>query len=172
VQNLLAFRFSNPIFESVWNRNFLGSIQITVAEQIDIVERAGYYDEVGAVRDMVQNHILQVLALVTMDPPAGLNPVDIRAAKLALLRAVRPLDPAAAVAGQYDGYRGTAPGGSAAVTCPGRRGDRPVTEAAVAAALPSQSVCPLSGRARRDGGRTGRPAGGPAGPELASLGDW
>jgi glucose-6-phosphate 1-dehydrogenase len=107
VQNLLAFRFSNPLFESVWNRSFVDSIQITVAEQIDIVERAGYYDEVGAVRDMVQNHILQVLALVTMEAPASLNPVDTRAAKLALLRAVHPLDPAGAVAGQYDGYRQT-----------------------------------------------------------------
>ena len=107
VQNLLAFRFSNPLFESVWNRNLVDSIQITVAEQIDIVERAGYYDEVGAVRDMVQNHILQVLSLVTMEAPTSLNPVDTRAAKLALLRAVHPLDPAAAVAGQYDGYRRT-----------------------------------------------------------------
>jgi glucose-6-phosphate 1-dehydrogenase len=108
VQNLLAFRFSNPVFESVWNRSFVESVQITLAEEIDIVERAGYYDQVGAVRDMVQNHILQVLALVTMEAPASLNPVDTRAAKMALLRAVHPLDPAAAVAGQYDGYRGTA----------------------------------------------------------------
>ena len=107
VQNVLAFRFSNPLFESVWNRNFIDTIQITAAEQIDIVERAGYYDQVGAVRDMVQNHILQILALVTMEAPGTLNPVDTRAAKLALLRAVHPLDPTAAVAGQYHGYRGT-----------------------------------------------------------------
>ena len=107
VQNVLAFRFSNPLFESVWNRNFIDSIQITAAEQIDIVERAGYYDQVGAVRDMVQNHILQILALVTMEAPGSLNPADTRAAKLALLRAVHPLESVAAVAGQYDGYRGT-----------------------------------------------------------------
>ena len=107
VQNVLAFRFSNPLFESVWNRNFIDSIQITAAEQIDIVERAGYYDQVGAVRDMVQNHILQILALVTMEAPGSLNPADTRAAKLALLRAVHPLESEAAAAGQYDGYRGT-----------------------------------------------------------------
>jgi len=107
VQNVLAFRFSNPLFESVWNRNFIDSIQITAAEQLDIGERAGYYDQVGAVRDMVQNHILQILALVTMEAPGSLDPVDTRAAKLALLRAVHPLDPAAAIAGQYEGYQRT-----------------------------------------------------------------
>jgi glucose-6-phosphate 1-dehydrogenase len=107
VQNVLAFRFSNPLFESVWNRNFIDSIQITAAEELDIVERAGYYDQVGAVRDMVQNHVLQILALVAMEAPGSLNPVDTRAAKLALLRAVNPLEPAAAVAGRYDGYRQT-----------------------------------------------------------------
>lgn len=107
VQNVLAFRFSNPLFESVWNRNFVDSIQITAAEQIDIVERAGYYDEVGAVRDMVQNHILQILALVTMEAPGSLNPIDTRATKLALLRAVHPLEASVAIAGQYDGYSRT-----------------------------------------------------------------
>jgi glucose-6-phosphate 1-dehydrogenase len=104
VQNVLAFRFSNSIFEPVWNRTMVQSIEITAAEEIGIGNRAGYYDRIGAVRDMIQNHVLQVLALVTMEPPATLDPVDIRKAKLELLRAVEPLDPRAAVRGQYEGY--------------------------------------------------------------------
>ena len=104
VQNVLAFRFSNSIFEPVWNRTMVQSIEITVAEEIGIGNRAGYYDRIGAVRDMVQNHVLQVLALVTMEPPTTFEPSDIRRAKLDLLRAVEPLDPGAAVRGQYEGY--------------------------------------------------------------------
>src|SRR5438105_12082299 len=104
VQNVLAFRFSNSLFEPVWNRTMIESIQITAAEAIDIGERAGYYDEIGAMRDMVQNHVLQLLALVTMEPPTTFDPADIRNAKSELLRAVQPLDPANAVRGQYDGY--------------------------------------------------------------------
>jgi glucose-6-phosphate 1-dehydrogenase len=108
VQNVLAFRFSNSLFEPVWNRTMIESIQITAAEEIDIGERAGYYDQIGAMRDMVQNHVLQLLALVTMEPPTTLDPADIRNAKAELLRAVQPLDPATAVRGQYDGYLDTA----------------------------------------------------------------
>jgi glucose-6-phosphate 1-dehydrogenase len=104
VQNVLAFRFSNSLFEPVWNRTMIESIQITAAEEIDIVQRAGYYDGIGAVRDMIQNHVLQLLALVTMEPPTTFDPSDIRKAKLELLRAVEPLDPATAVRGQYEGY--------------------------------------------------------------------
>ncbi|HVD01638.1 MAG TPA: glucose-6-phosphate dehydrogenase [Candidatus Dormibacteraeota bacterium] len=104
VQNVLAFRFSNSIFEPVWNRTMVQSIEITAAEEIGIVNRAGYYDRIGAVRDMVQNHVLQVLALVTMEPPTTFDPADIRKAKLELLRAVEPLDHNAAVRGQYEGY--------------------------------------------------------------------
>lgn len=112
VQNVLAFRFSNSIFEPVWNRTMIESIQITAAEQIDIGHRAGYYDRIGAVRDMVQSHVLQLLALVTMEPPTTFDASDIRTAKTELLRAIEPLDPVTAVRGQYDGYldaQGVAP---------------------------------------------------------------
>jgi glucose-6-phosphate 1-dehydrogenase len=113
VQNVLAFRFSNSLFETVWNRLFVDSIEITAAEQLDVGRRAGYYDNYGAVRDLMQNHMLQILALIAMDPPTTFDSPDIRDAKVRLLRAVRPLDPATAVRGQYEGYldaEGVAPG--------------------------------------------------------------
>jgi glucose-6-phosphate 1-dehydrogenase len=113
VQNVLAFRFSNSLFETVWNRLLVDSIQITAAEELDVGQRAGYYDHYGAVRDVVQNHVLQILALTTMEPPATFNARDIRDAKVQLLRAVRPLDPSESVRGQYEGYldaEGVAPG--------------------------------------------------------------
>ncbi len=104
VQNVLALRFSNAIFEAIWNRNLVQSVQITAAEEEGIGSRAGYYDQTGALRDMVQNHVLQLLALVAMEPPTTFDARDIRKAKLELLRAVRPIDPQLAVRGQYRGY--------------------------------------------------------------------
>ncbi len=104
VQNVLALRFSNSLFEPVWNRNLIETIQITAAEEEGIGQRAGYYDETGAVRDMIQNHVLQLLALVTMDPPTTFDAEYIRRSKRMALRAMSPIDPASAVRGQYDGY--------------------------------------------------------------------
>jgi glucose-6-phosphate 1-dehydrogenase len=104
VQNVLALRFSNSLFEPVWNRNLVETILITAAEEEGIGTRAGYYDRVGAVRDMIQNHVLQLLALVTMEPPTTFDADYIRRAKRAALRAMSPLDPGSAVRGQYEGY--------------------------------------------------------------------
>jgi len=104
VQNVLALRFSNSLFEPVWNRNLVESILITAAEEEGIGLRAGYYDRIGAVRDMIQNHVLQLLALVTMEPPITFDADYIRRAKRLALRSMSPLDPSSAVRGQYDGY--------------------------------------------------------------------
>lgn len=104
VQNVLALRFSNSLFEPVWNRNLVDTILITAAEEEGIGSRAGYYDQIGAVRDMIQNHVLQLLALVTMEPPTTFDSEYIRRAKRMALRAMSPIDPAQAVRGQYEGY--------------------------------------------------------------------
>jgi len=107
VQNLLVFRFANGIFEPVWNRNFIDHVQITVAEDIGVGGRGDYYDGAGAVRDMLQNHLLQLLALVAMEPPISLSANDVRDEKLKLLRSVEPVPSEAVgeacVRGQYAG---------------------------------------------------------------------
>jgi glucose-6-phosphate 1-dehydrogenase len=104
VQNVMALRFSNSLFEPVWNRTLIETIQVTVAEEEGIGKRAGYYDQTGAVRDIIQNHMLQLLALVTMEPPTTFDPEYVRRAKRAALRAMSPIDPSLAVRGQYEGY--------------------------------------------------------------------
>ena len=104
VQNVMALRFSNSLFEPVWNRTLIETILITVAEEEGIGKRAGYYDQAGAVRDIVQNHMLQLLALITMEPPTTFDPEYVRRAKRAALRAMSPIDPSHAVRGQYEGY--------------------------------------------------------------------
>ena len=102
VQNLLVFRFANAMFESVWDRDHVESVMITVAEQLGVESRAGYYETAGALRDMVQSHLTQLLTLVAMEVPAAMDADSIRAEKLKVIRSVRPLVAADAVLGQYE----------------------------------------------------------------------
>ncbi|OBX18898.1 glucose-6-phosphate dehydrogenase [Erythrobacter sp. QSSC1-22B] len=101
VQNLLALRFANLLFEPVWNSTYIDHVQITVAETVGLEGRAGFYDETGALRDMVQNHMLQLLALVAMEPPTSFDATAVRDEKVKVLRALRPVAEGETVTGQY-----------------------------------------------------------------------
>ena len=110
VQNLMVLRFANTIFEPIWNRNYIDHVQITVAEEVDIGSRAGYYDSAGVIRDMFQNHLLQLMMITAMEAPIRYEADEVRDEKVKVLRAARPLSPELiwqdTLRGQYRGYTG------------------------------------------------------------------
>ncbi|MCU0280763.1 MAG: glucose-6-phosphate dehydrogenase [Acidimicrobiia bacterium] len=109
VQNLLVFRFSNPLFEASWNRDRIARVEITVAEDSGVGARGRYYDTAGAVRDMLQSHLTQLLTLVAMEAPVSMTADDVRAEKVKVLRSIGPIDPTGVVLGQYHAGDGTLP---------------------------------------------------------------